>query len=68
MPSPLWLLAGSYLIVAAASLLEVEFRAAAGTRPRAINVCIAALVFAGTWPLRAIRRLMRARVPLADSD
>ena len=45
MPSPLWLLAGGYLIVAAASLLEVDVRAVAGTRPAGISVCIAALVF-----------------------
>lgn len=61
MPSPLWLLAGGYLIVAAASLLEVDVRAVAGTRPAGISVCIAALVFAGMWPVRAIRRLIRAR-------
>jgi hypothetical protein len=61
MPSPLWLLAGSYLIVAAASLLEVDFRAAAGTRPPAINFCTAALVFAAMWPIRAMRRMICAR-------
>lgn len=60
MPSPLWLLAAGYLIVAAASLLEVDVRAVAGARPAAINVCIAALLFAGMWPLRAIRGLIRA--------
>ena len=60
MPSPLWLLAGGYLIVAAASLLEVDFRAAAGTRPSALGYCIAALVFAAIWPIRALRGMMRA--------
>jgi hypothetical protein len=59
MPSPLWLLAGCYLVVAAASLLEVDFRAAAW--PPAINFCIAALVFAAIWPIRAIRGVIRAR-------
>ena len=60
MPSPLWLLAGGYLIVAAASLLEVDLRAAAGTRPSAASYCIAALAFAAIWPIRAIRRMLRA--------
>jgi hypothetical protein len=61
MPLPFWLLAGGYLIIAAASLLEVDFRPAAGTRPRAINFCIAALVFAAAWPLRAIRGMISTR-------
>jgi hypothetical protein len=57
---PFWLFAGGYLIIAAASLLEVDLRAAAGTRPPAANFCIAALVFAAMWPIRAFRGLMRA--------
>jgi hypothetical protein len=62
MPSPpFWLLAGGYLIIAAASLLEVDFRPATGTRPRAINFCIAALVFRAIWPPRAIRAMINAR-------
>jgi hypothetical protein len=60
MPSPLWLLAGGYLIIAAASLLEVDFRAAAGTRPSALNFCIAALAFAAMWPIRAVRNALRS--------
>jgi hypothetical protein len=60
MPSAFWLLAGGYCLIAAASLLEVDFRAAAGSEPPAINFCIAALVFAVTWPIRAIRDMRRA--------
>ncbi len=61
MPSPAWLLIGGYLIVAAASLLEVDFRPAAGARPPAINFCVAALVFAAIWPIRSIRGMLRRR-------
>ena len=60
MPSPLWLLGGGYLIVAAASLIEVDLRAAAGTQPSALNFCVAALVFAAMWPVRAVRGLLRS--------
>jgi hypothetical protein len=61
MPSAAWLLIGGYLIVAAASLLEVDFRPATGSHPPTINFCIAALVFAAIWPIRAIRGMIKAR-------
>jgi hypothetical protein len=58
MPS-FWLLVGAYLMVAAATLLEAEFRPARGAAPGPLAFCLAALLFAATWPLRAARGVWR---------
>jgi len=55
----LWVLAAAYLVVAAATLLEAEFRPARGAAPGALAFCLAALLFAAAWPLRAARGLWR---------
>jgi hypothetical protein len=57
MPSAVWVLVGAYLLVAAATLAEAEFRPARSAAPGPVAYCAAALLFAGTWPLRAARGL-----------
>ena len=54
-----WLLACVYLIVAATTLLEAELRPIRGARPEAAALCVHALCFAATWPIRAVRSTLR---------
>ena len=59
MPPSFWLVVSAYLLVAALCLGRAQFRAADDVVPGTFALCIVALVFAATWPLRAARRAFR---------
>lgn len=62
MPPLFWCLLSAYLIVAAASVVQSEFRSREAEPIASIKICIVALLFAGTWPLRVVFALAaRAR-------
>jgi hypothetical protein len=57
--SLLWLLVCAYLIVAATTQLEAELRPARGAKIDAATLCVLALCFAATWPVRGVRSALR---------
>lgn len=59
MASLFWLGVCVYLVVAATTLLDVELRPAALAQPTVAEFCILALLFAASWPMRAVRRGLR---------
>ena len=59
LPPSFWLIVCAYLLVAAFTLLRAQFRAAEDVAPGIFTLCFAALVFAATWPSRAVRRALR---------
>ena len=56
--SSFWLIACIYLLVAAASLLEADVRPVEGLDAGPFIVCLAALLFAAMWPVRAVRSFL----------
>jgi hypothetical protein len=59
LPSLLWLFVCAYLVVAASSLYAVEIRPVARPEPGTVELCLLALLFAASWPLRAARWALR---------
>ena len=54
----MWFALSAYLLVAVAVLCEVEFTPPAKTAANQLSLCMFALVYAGSWPLRAVRRIL----------
>ena len=52
-----WLILASYLLIAIVILLQTEFTCE--TEPSAGRVCAVALLYALSWPLRAVDVLIR---------
>lgn len=54
MPPFLWLALCLYLVVGAVSIIEADVKVDRAASPGAIRICLAALGFAASWPLRTM--------------
>jgi hypothetical protein len=61
MPPLFWFLLSVYLLVAAGTLLEIEFTSGKDAKPDPLWVCLVALVYASAWPLPPLRKALLAR-------
>jgi hypothetical protein len=61
MPPLFWFLLSIYLLVAAGTLLEIEFTSSKDARPDPLRIFLVALVYASAWPLPPLRRALLAR-------
>jgi hypothetical protein len=57
--SLVWALLSAYLVIACVVVFETEFRTPRNSPAGHAIICVVALVFAATWPLRAMQRLLR---------
>ena len=58
----IWAVLSAYLVVAGLVVFDTEFRAPRNSLAGHAIICVVALVFAATWPLRLVQRLFqRAR-------
>jgi hypothetical protein len=62
LPSLLWAVLSAYLVIAGVVVFETDFRTPRNSPAGHAIICVVALVFAATWPLRVVQRLFqRAR-------
>jgi hypothetical protein len=62
LPSLIWALLSAYLMIAGVVVFETDFRTPRNNLAGHAIICVVALAFAATWPLRVVQRLFqRAR-------
>ena len=59
LPSLIWALLSAYLMVAGVVVFETDFRTPRHSLAGHAIICVVALVFAATWPLRVVQRLFQ---------
>lgn len=57
--SLVWALLSAYLVVAGVVVFETDFRTPEKSAAGHAIVCLVALVFAASWPVRLVQRLLQ---------
>ena len=55
----IWAVLSAYLVVAGVVVFETDFRTPRNSPAGHAIICVVALLFAASWPLRVVQRLVR---------